>query len=172
MVRNIMSNQYVEEILNRTVELIEGAFAEYGVPHVEPIFAEEHVSRLSDNTPVQYQDVLKYDIVYPDNVKLNEKVILSAVSIVINATDSKSVMCRITATTINKRDENNTYICRWRGMWTWTDCETTDLKLMIEEMLDDRLYEEGGELPHLLCISKLLDNGFTKQKYFTPPLDK
>ena len=60
MVRNIMSNQDVEEILNRTVELIEGAFAEYGVPHVEPVFAEEHVMKIEDKSPVQYQDVLKY----------------------------------------------------------------------------------------------------------------
>ena len=171
MVRPLISNQKLEKILNRTVELIEGAFAEYGIPHVEPVFAEEHVTRFSDKTPVQYQDVLKYDIVYPDNVNLNEKVRLAALSIVINASGCNDVMCRITATTINKRDENNTYICKWRGVWQWTDGEAPDFKLMIDDMLDDSVYEEGGQLTHLLSISKLLDHGFTKQIYFPPRLD-
>lgn len=172
MVRNIMSNQDVEEILNRTVELIEGAFAEYGVPHVEPIFAEEHVTRLDDKSPVQYQDVLKYNILYTKPTKLNDKVHLLAISIVINATSDKHATCRIDATTMNTRDEENRYICRWRHMCMWSGEEAPDFKKMIEEMLDDSVYEEGGKLPHLLCISKLLDDGFTQQKYFTPPLDK
>lgn len=172
MVRNIMSNQDVEEILNRTVELIEGAFAEYGVPHAEPIFAEEHVTKLDDKSPVQYQDVLKYNIIYRDSPKLNEKVHLVALAIVINATSDKHATCRIEATTINQRDEESRYICKWRHMCMWNGDESPDFKKMIEEMLDDRVYEEGGELPHLLCISKLLDDGFTQQKYFTPPLDK
>jgi hypothetical protein len=171
MPRKIISNRDVKEILKRTVELIEGAFYEYGVPHVEPVFSEEHVTRLPYNTPFQYQDILKYDIVYPGNVKLNEKVMLSAVSIVLNATDIKNVMCRITATTINKIDEYNNYLCRWRGMCTLTDGEAPDFKLMIDDMLDDSVYEEGNKLPHLLTICKILDNGFIQQKLFTPPLD-
>lgn len=170
MVRNIISNQDVEEILNRTVELIEGAFAEYGVPHVEPVFAEEHVTKLDDKTPVQYQDVLKYNIIYRDSPKLNEKVHLVALNIVINATSDKHATCRIDATTINQRDEERRYICRWRHMCMWSGEEAPDFKKMIDEMLDDTVYEEGGKLPHLLCISKLED-GFTKKKYFTPPLD-
>ena len=120
MVRNIMSNQDVEEILNRTVELIEGAFAEYGVPHVEPVFAEEHVTKLDDKNPVQYQDVLKYNIIYRDAPKLNEKVHLVALAIVINATSDKHATCRITATTINQRDEERKYICKWRHMCMWS----------------------------------------------------
>lgn len=172
MVRNIMSNQDVEEILNRTVELIEGAFAEYGVPHVEPVFAEEHVTKLDDKNPAQYQDVLKYNIIYRDAPKLNEKVHLVALAIVINATSDKHATCRIEATTINQRDEESKYICKWRHMCMWSGEEAPDFKQMIDEMLDDRVYEEGGKLPHLLCISKLLDDGFTQQKYFTPPLDK
>lgn len=171
MVRNIISNQDVEEILNRTVELIEGAFAEYGVPHVEPVFAEEHVMKIDDKIPVQYQDVLKYNIVYRDSPKLNEKVLLVALNIVINATSDKHATCRIDATTINQRDEENRYICRWRHMCMWSGEEAPDFKKMIDEMLDDTVYEEGGKLPHLLCISKLED-GFTQQKYFNPPLDK
>lgn len=171
MVRPLISNQKLEEILNRTVEIIEGAFAEYGIPHVEPVFAEEHVTRFSDKTPVQYKDVLKYDIVYPDNVNLKEKVRLAALSIVINVSGCNDVMCRITATTINKRDESNTYICKWRGMWKWSDGEAPDFKRMIVDMLDDSVYEYGYKLIHLLAISKLLDNGFTQQKYFTPTLD-
>lgn len=110
MVRNIMSNQDVEEILNRTVELIEGAFAEYGVPHVEPVFAEEHVTKLDDKNPVQYQDVLKYNIVYQKSPKLNDNVHLLAISIVINATSDKHATCRLDATTMNTRDEKNNYI--------------------------------------------------------------
>lgn len=172
MVRNIISNQDVEEILNRTVELIEGSFAEYGVPHVEPVFAEEHVTKLDDRNPVQYQDVLKYNIVYRDAPKLNEKVHLVALNIVINATSDKHATCRIDATTINQRDEESRYICKWRHMCMWSGEEAPDFKKMIDEMLDDTVYEEGGTLPHLLCISKLLDDGFTQQKYFTPPLDK
>ena len=171
MVRNIISNQDVEEILNRTVELIEGAFAEYGVPHVEPVFAEEHVTKLDDKTPVPYQDVLKYNIIYRDSPKLNEKVHLVALNIVINATSDKHATCRIDATTINQRDEERRYICKWRHMCMWSGEEAPDFKKMIDEMLDDTVYEEGGKLPHLLCISKLED-GFTQQKYFTPPLDK
>ena len=172
MVRNIISNQDVEEILNRTVELIEGAFAEYGVPHVEPVFAEEHVTKIDDKVPVQYQDVLKYNIIYRDAPKLNEKVHLVALAIVINATSDKHATCRITATTINQRDEERKYICKWRHMCMWSGEEAPDFKKMIDEMLDDTVYEEGGKLPHLLAISKLLDDGFTQQKYFTPPLDK
>ena len=172
MVRNIISNQDVEEILNRTVELIEGAFAEYGVPHVEPVFAEEHVTKIEDKVPVQYQDVLKYNIIYRDAPKLNEKVHLVALAIVINATSDKHATCRITATTINQRDEERKYICKWRHMCMWSGEEAPDFKKMIDEMLDDTVYEEGGKLPHLLAISKLLDDGFTQQKYFTPPLDK
>lgn len=172
MVRNIISNQDVEEILNRTVELIEGAFAEYGVPHVEPVFAEEHVTKIEDKVPVQYQDVLKYNIVYRDSPKLNEKVHLVAMSIVINATSDKHATCRINATTLNQRDEENRYLCKWRHMCMWSGEEAPDFKKMIDEMLDDTVYEEGGKLPHLLCILKLADDGFTQQKYFTPPLDK
>ena len=172
MVRNIISNQDVEEILNRTVELIEGAFAEYGVPHVEPVFAEEHVTKIEDKVPVQYQDVLKYNIIYRDAPKLNEKVHLVALAIVINATSDKHATCRITATTINQRDEERKYICKWRHMCMWSGEEAPDFKKMIDEMLDDTVYEEGGKLPHLLAISKLLDDGFTQQKNFTPPLDK
>lgn len=171
MVRNIMSNQDVEEILNRTVELIEGAFAEYCVPHVEPVFAEEHVTKLDDKSPVQYQDVLKYNIIYRDAPKLNEKVHLVALTIVINATSDKHATCRIDATTINQRDEDNRYICKWRHMCMWSGEEAPDFKQMIDEMLDDTVYEEGGKLPHLLCISKLDKDGFTQQKYFTPPLE-
>jgi len=172
MVRNIISNQDAEEILNRTVELIEGAFAEYGVPHVEPVFAEEHVMKIEDKSPVQYQDVLKYKIIYNNSPKLNEKVHLVAMDIVINATSDKHATCRINATTLNKRDEDNRYLCKWRHMCMWSGEEAPDFKKMIDEMLDDTVYEEGGKLPHLLCISKLEDNGFTQQKYFTPPLDK
>ena len=172
MVRNIMSNQDVEEIINRTVELIEGAFYEYGVPHVEPVFAEEHVTKLDDKNPVQYQDVLKYNIIYRDAPKLTEKVHLVALAIVINATSDKHATCRIDATTINQRDEERRYICRWRHMCMWSGEEVPDFKKMIDEMLDSTVYEEGGKLPHLLCISKLLDDGFTQKKYFTPPLDK
>ena len=172
MVRNIMSNQDVEEILNRTVELIEGVFAEYGVPHVEPFFAEEHVTMLDDNTTVQYQDVLKYNIVYREAPKLNEKVHLLSIAILINATSDKHANCRLEATTMNTRDEKNNYICRWRYRCMLSGEEAHDFKKMIEEMLDDTVYEEGGKLPHLLCISKLEDNGFTHKKYFTPPLDK
>ena len=162
MVRNIMSNQDVEEILNRTVELIEGAFAEYGVPHVEPVFAEEHVTKLDDKNPVQYQDVLKYNIVYRDAPKLNEKVHLVALAIVINATSDKHATCRITATTINQRDEERRYICKWRHMCMWSGEDAPDFKKMIDEMLDDTVYEEGGKLPHLLCISKLDEDGFLR----------
>lgn len=172
MVRNILSNQDVEEILNRTVELIEGAFAEYGVPHVEPVFAEEHVTKLDDKSPVQYQDVLKYKIIYSDSPKLNEKVHLVSLDIVINATSDKHATCRINATTLNQRDEENMYLCKWRHMCMWSGEEAPDFKKMIDEMLDDTVYEEGGKLPHLLCITKLVDDGFTQQKYFTPPLDK
>lgn len=172
MVRNIMSNQDVEEILNRTVELIEGVFAEYGVPHVEPFFAEEHVTMLDDNTTVQYQDVLTYNIVYREAPKLNEKVHLLSIAILINATSDKHANCRLEATTMNTRDEKNNYICRWRYRCMLSGEEAPDFKKMIEEMLDDTVYEEGGKLPHLLCISKLEDNGFTHKKYFTPPLDK
>ena len=172
MVRNIISNQDVEEILNRTVDLIEGAFAEYGVPHVEPVFAEEHVSKIDDKVPVQYQDVLKYNIIYREPPKLNEKVHLVALAIVINATSDKHATCRINATTVNKRDEERSYICRWRHMCMWSGEEAPDFKKMIDEMLDDTVYEEGGKLPHLLCISKLEKDGFTQQKLFTPPLDK
>ena len=172
MVRNIMSNQDVEEILNRTVELIEGVFAEYGVPHVEPVFAEEHVTMLDDNTTVQYQDVLNYNIVYREAPKLNEKVHLLSIAIRINATSDKHANCRLDATTMNTRDEKNNYICRWRYRCMLSGEEAPDFKKMIEEMLDDTVYEEGGKLPHLLCISKLEDNGFTHKKYFTPPLDK
>lgn len=172
MVRNIISNQDVEEILNRTVELIEGAFAEYGVPHVEPVFAEEHVTKLDDKNPVQYQDVLKYNIIYRDSPKLNEKVHLVALDIVINATSDKHATCRINATTINQRDEKNRFICRWRHMCMWSGEEAPDFKKMIDEMLDDTVYEDAVKLPHLLAISKLLDDGFTQQKIFTPPLDK
>ena len=172
MVRNIMSNQDVEEILNRTVELIEGVFAEYGVPHVEPFFAEEHVTMLDDNTTVQYQDVLNYNIVYREAPKLNEKVHLLSIAILINATSDKHANCRLEATTMNTRDEKNNYICRWRYRCMLSGEEAHDFKKMIEEMLDDTVYEEGGKLPHLLCISKLEDNGFTHKKYFTPPLDK
>lgn len=172
MVRNIMSNQDVEEILNRTVELIEGVFAEYGVPHVEPFFAEEHVTMLDDNTTVQYQDVLNYNIVYREAPKLNEKVHLLSIAILINATSDKHANCRLEATTMNTRDEKNNYICKWRYRCMLSGEEAPDFKKMIEEMLDDTVYEEGGKLPHLLCISKLEDNGFTHKKYFTPPLDK
>ena len=172
MVRNIMSNQDVEEILNRTVELIEGVFAEYGVPHVEPVFAEEHVTMLDDNTTVQYQDVLNYNIVYREAPKLNEKVHLLSIAILINATSGKHANCRLDATTMNTRDEKNNYICRWRYRCMLSGEEAPDFKKMIEEMLDDTVYEEGGKLPHLLCISKLEDNGFTHKKYFTPPIDK
>lgn len=172
MVRNIISNKDVEEILSRTVELIEGAFAEYGVPHVEPVFAEEHVTKLYYKTPVQYQDVLKYNIVYTKPPQLNDKVHLLAISIVINATSDKHATCRLDTTTMNTRDKENRYACRWRHMCMLNGEESPDFKKMIEEMLDDRVYEEGGELPHLNCISKYLDDGFTKQKYFTPPLDK
>lgn len=166
MVRNIMSNQDVEEILNRTVELIEGVFAEYGVPHVEPVFAEEHVTMLDDNTTVQYQDVLNYNIVYREAPKLNEKVHLLSIAIRINATSDKHANCRLDATTMNTRDEKNNYICRWRYRCMLSGEEAPDFKKMIEEMLDDTVYEEGGKLPHLLCISKLEDNGFTQQKIF------
>lgn len=172
MVRNIMPNQDVEEILNHTVELIEGVFAEYGVPHVEPFFAEEHVTMLDDNTTVQYQDVLNYNIVYREAPKLNEKVHLLSIAILINATSGKHANCRLEATTMNTRDEKNNYICRWRYRCMLSGEEAPDFKKMIEEMLDDTVYEEGGKLPHLLCISKLEDNGFTHKKYFTPPLDK
>ena len=172
MVRNIMSNQDVEEILNRTVELIEGAFAEYGVPHVEPIFAEEHVTKLDYNNPVLYQYVLKYNIVYRDAPKLNDAVSLLRISIVINANSDKHATCLLDVTTMNTRDEERRYICQWRHMCRWSGEDTPEFAKMIDEMLDDRVYEEGGKLPHLLCISKLLDDGFTQKKYFTPPLDK
>ena len=76
------------------------------------------------------------------------------------------------ATTMNTRDEKNNYICRWRYRCMLSGEEAPDFKKMIEEMLDDTVYEEGGKLPHLLCISKLEDNGFTQQKYFTPPIEK
>ena len=172
MVRNLMSNHDVEEIIDRTVQIIEGAFAEYGVPHVEPVFAEEHVAKLDYKNPVLYQDVLKYNIIYSDAPKLNDKVSLLRISIVINANSDKHATCRIDATTMNTRDEENRYICMWRHKCMWSGEESPDFKKMIEEMLDDTVYEEGGKLPHLLCISKLLDDGFTQQKYFTPPLDK
>lgn len=142
MIRNIISNQDVDELLSNAVATIEDTFAKDGVPHVEPVFVYEHVNRLGDG----YEDSLRYDIVYKDGFgfDFDAEVSLRSISIFIDGTSDNPPKCHIRVKSLHERVGKNTYLCTWKGD------SPSELKGILADMFDDSVYNETVELKHLL----------------------
>lgn len=145
MVRNIISNQDVDELLSSTVGIIEDALHEYGLPHKEPVFIEEHVKKIDGSGPVKYKDVLTYKIEYDDGFKLNDEVSLTTLAILIIGTSDNAPKCHVNVITANERKGKHSYVC------TWSLPNPDDFNKVVKEFFDDSIYEDCVHLDHLLC---------------------
>lgn len=143
MVRNIISNQDVDDIVSNAVTTIEETLAKNGVPHVEPVFVSEHVNKIGEG----YEDSLQYDIVYKDGFDFDAEVSLNSISIFITGTSDNPPKCHIRAKSSHERVGMDKYICAWKGD------SPSEIKDMLDEMFDDsvyNVYKDTDKLKHLL----------------------
>ena len=149
MVRNIISNQDVDDIVSHTVGIIDSFLRKYGAPHIDPVFVEEHVSKVSGSEPVQYQDELIYEIVYKDGVKLNDTATIQKVSIIIEGTSDNEPSRYIKAEVVRKPTCKDKFL----GMWKLNNM--AEFRTMLKEMMDGSVSEPSYSLSHLLFFRRI-----------------
>ena len=149
MVRNIISNQDVDDIISHTVGIIDSFLRKYGAPHIDPVFVEEHVSKVSGSEPMQYQDEIIYEIVYKDGVKLNDTATIQKVSIIIEGTSDNEPSRYIKAEVVRKPT------CKDKFLGTWKLNNMAEFRTMLKEMMDGSVSEPSYSLPHLLFFRRI-----------------
>ena len=143
MIRNIISNQDVDDIVSHTVGIIDSFLHKYGAPHVDPVFVGEHVRKLSGSEPLRYQDELIYEIVYKDGVKLNDIATIQKVSIIIEGTSDNEPTRYIKAEVVRKPT------CKDKYLGTWKLDNMAEFRTMLKEMMDNSVTEPSPSLSHL-----------------------
>ena len=143
MIRNIISNQDVDDIVSHTVGIIDSFLHKYGAPHVDPVFVGEHVRKLSGSEPLRYQDELIYEIVYKDGVKLNDIATIQKVSIIIEGTSDNEPTRYIKAEVVRKPT------CKDKYLGTWKLSNMAEFRTMLREMMDNSVAEPSPSLSHL-----------------------
>ncbi len=143
MIRNIISNQDVDDIVSHTVGIIDSFLHKYGAPHIEPVFVGEHVRKLSGSEPLRYQDELIYEIVYKDGVKLNDIATIQKVSIIIEGTSDNEPTRYIKAEVVRKPT------CKDKYLGTWKLSNMAEFRTMLREMMDNSVLEPSPSLSHL-----------------------
>ena len=143
MIRNIISNQDVDDIVSHTVGIIDSFLHKYGAPHIEPVFVGEHVRKLSGSEPLRYQDELIYEIVYKDGVKLNDIATIQKVSIIIEGTSDNEPTRYIKAEVVRKPT------CKDKYLGTWKLDNMAEFRTMLKEMMDNSVTEPSPSLSHL-----------------------
>lgn len=151
MVRNIISSLDVDDIIANTVDIIDSFLSRYGAPHIDPVLVEEHVRKVSESEPLQYQDRLIYEIVYKDGVKLNDTATIQKVSIIIEGTSGNKPSHYIKAEVVRKPT------CKDKFLGTWKLDNMADFSTMLKEMMDNSVTEPSLSLPHLLFFNSIID---------------
>ena len=118
-------------------------------PHIDPVFVEEHVSKVSASEPLQYQDELIYEIVYKDGVKLNDTATIQNVSIIIEGTSGNKPSSYIKAEVVRKPT------CKDKFLGTWKLDDMAEFRTMLKEMMDNSVSEPSYSLPHLLFFRRI-----------------
>lgn len=149
MIRNIISNQDVDDIVSHTVGIIDSFLHKYGAPHVDPVFVGEHVRKLSGSEPLRYQDELIYEIVYKDGVKLNDIATIQKVSIIIEGTSDNEPTRYIKAEVVRKPT------CKDKYLGTWKLDNMAEFRTMLKEMMDNSVTEPSPSLSHLLFFRNI-----------------
>jgi hypothetical protein len=149
MVRNIISNQDVEDIISNTVGIIDSFLHKYGAPHIDPVFVGEHVYKASGSGPLRYQDELIYEIVYKDGVKLNDTATIQKVTIVIEGTSDNEPSRYIKAEVVRKPTGKDKFL------GTWKLSNMAEFRTMLKEMMDNSVSEPSYSLPHLLFFRRI-----------------
>ena len=149
MIRNIISNQDVDDIVSHTVGIIDSFLHKYGAPHIDPVFVGEHVRKLSGSEPLRYQDELVYEIVYKDGVKLNDIATIQKVSIIIEGTSDNEPSRYIKAEVVRKPT------CKDKFLGTWILSNMAEFRTLLREMMDNSVIEPSSSLPHLLFFRNI-----------------